>query len=372
METTTFGGARYFVTFIDDFSRKKEYWGEAVVTAAYIINRSPTRVLSDITPEELWSKGKPDLSHMKIFGCKAMVLIPKECRRKLDAKSRELIFVGYCDGIKGYRFMDPKTKKVITSREAVFLEETIKRNKIDKEIDDESNYNKHNIKKKHLSLSKTVSLPMSETDTEDCGNTSNQNDKSIKVVNVEESQGDLSLLSQDNTDSDDSTYSPGRFVDAEAHNMVLRSACRKETYEKDNVCDENYPASFVCNAEATMSILDNDPQSLSEALQSTNSDKWIEAMNEEYQSLLSNNTWTLVDKPKNNMILACKWIFKTKTDQNGQILRYKARLVVKGCQQKKGIHYNEIYAPVIRYSSMRYMMGLAIKYNLKLHTNGCG
>lgn len=91
------------------------------VTAAHIINRSPTRSLSDITPEEVWSGKPPDLSHMKIFGCKAMVHIPKECRQKLDAKSRELIFVGYSEGIKGYRFINPHSKKAITSRDVVYF-----------------------------------------------------------------------------------------------------------------------------------------------------------------------------------------------------------------------------------------------------------
>ena len=62
------------------------FWAEAVATAAYIINRSPTRALFDVTPHEVWTGKKPNLSHMRIFGCSAMVHIPKENRTKLDHK----------------------------------------------------------------------------------------------------------------------------------------------------------------------------------------------------------------------------------------------------------------------------------------------
>ncbi|GBP89948.1 Retrovirus-related Pol polyprotein from transposon TNT 1-94 [Eumeta japonica] len=104
----------------------KNYWAEAVTTAAYIINRSPTHALSDITPHEVWTGQKPDLSNIRIFGCPAMVHIPKEKRQKLDMKSRQLIFVGYSECTKGYRFMDPKTNKAVISRDVHFLEENIK------------------------------------------------------------------------------------------------------------------------------------------------------------------------------------------------------------------------------------------------------
>lgn len=84
---------------------QKEYWAEAVAIAAYIINRSPTHAISDLTPEQLWTGLKPDLIHMRVFGCKVMARIPKTNRQKLDPKSRELIFLGYSDCTKGYRFI---------------------------------------------------------------------------------------------------------------------------------------------------------------------------------------------------------------------------------------------------------------------------
>lgn len=128
------------------------------------------------------------------------------------------------------------------------------------------------------------------------------------------------------------------------------------------------PLTFICiNAECTMSILDTDPQSTIEAFQSVDAEKWKQAMEEEYHSLIKNNTWTLVDIPKNKTIIPCKWVYKTKTDENDIIARYKARLVIKGYKQTKRVDYHETYAPVVRYSSIRYLIGVAAKYNMKIH-----
>ena len=72
-----------------------DLWAEAIATAVYLKNRSPTKALSDVTPEEAWIGQKPNLRHLRIFGCRALVKVPDSRRRKWDAKSQEYIFVGY-------------------------------------------------------------------------------------------------------------------------------------------------------------------------------------------------------------------------------------------------------------------------------------
>ena len=107
---------------IFDAELHKSYWAEAVNMAIHIINRSVSSVLVDKTPEEVWTGIKVDLSHLKIFGSPVMVHIPKQRRSKWDSKSKKLIFVGYDDNIKGYRCIDPATKKLVISRDVVFHE----------------------------------------------------------------------------------------------------------------------------------------------------------------------------------------------------------------------------------------------------------
>ena len=100
----------------------KSFWAEAVAAATYLINRSPTKG-HPLTPEEAWSGRKPDLSHVRVFGAKAMAHIPKCKRKKWDVKSREAILVGFDEETKAYRLYHPSTRDVFKSRDVVFIHE---------------------------------------------------------------------------------------------------------------------------------------------------------------------------------------------------------------------------------------------------------
>ncbi|UYV73820.1 hypothetical protein LAZ67_11001021 [Cordylochernes scorpioides] len=90
-------------------------------------------------------------------------------------------------------------------------------------------------------------------------------------------------------------------------------------------------------------------------------------MEEEFDSLIENKTWELVDPPKNRNIIGTKWVFKTKCNSDGSVERHKARLVAKGYSQQYGIDYEETFAPVVRQSTIRMFLALAVEYNLILH-----
>lgn len=82
---------------LTDAKLPKKFWAEAVSTAAYLSNRSPKRCLGGKTPEELWTGKKPDLSTLRVFGCKAMVYVPNMKRLKMDPSARPAIMLGYCE-----------------------------------------------------------------------------------------------------------------------------------------------------------------------------------------------------------------------------------------------------------------------------------
>ncbi|XP_010496878.1 PREDICTED: uncharacterized protein LOC104773906 [Camelina sativa] len=100
----------------------RRYWGDAVMTACYLINRTPTKVLNDLSPFEVLNKFKPSLDHLRVFGCVCFVLVPGEQRSKLDAKSTKCMFVGYSTTQKGYKCYDPATSRLYVSRDVRFLE----------------------------------------------------------------------------------------------------------------------------------------------------------------------------------------------------------------------------------------------------------
>ena len=84
------------------------------------------------------------------------------------------------------------------------------------------------------------------------------------------------------------------------------------------------------------------------------------------RSLLENHTYDLVKLPKEKKALKNKWVYKLKTENNSSQQRYKARLVVKGFSQKKGIDFEEIFSPVVKMSSIRVVLGLAARLNLEV------
>ncbi|KAG6578218.1 Copia protein [Phytophthora cinnamomi] len=100
----------------------KTFWAEAAMTAIYIKNRLPSPKSPDKTPFEIVYKSKPNVKHMRIFGCKAYVLTPKEKRLKWDPKAREGIFMGYEERSKAYRVYDIEAGQVVISRDVTFDE----------------------------------------------------------------------------------------------------------------------------------------------------------------------------------------------------------------------------------------------------------
>jgi hypothetical protein len=90
-------------------------------------------------------------------------------------------------------------------------------------------------------------------------------------------------------------------------------------------------------------------------------------MTEEYQSIIKNDVWEIVPKPKSKDVVSSKWLFKIKHDVDGSIQKYKARFVARGFSQKEGIDYEETFAPVARYTSIRTIIALTAKMKWKLH-----
>ena len=96
---------------------------------------------------------------------------------------------------------------------------------------------------------------------------------------------------------------------------------------------------FLQEHEFDIGAVEDDPINFRQALESSKSQEWIDAMNEEIKSIKDNDVWDLVLLPEGVKPIGCKWIFKTKRDSKGDVERYKARLVAKGYTQKEGIDY---------------------------------
>lgn len=112
-------------SMLKDKNLPTKFWAEAVATAVYVMNRSPTRAIEGKTPYEAWFGRRPNVSHLRIFGSIAFAHVPSELRRKLDDKSFKCIFIGYSEVTKGYRLLNPITNKMVVSRDVIFKEDDV-------------------------------------------------------------------------------------------------------------------------------------------------------------------------------------------------------------------------------------------------------
>ena len=102
-----------------------------------------------------------------------------------------------------------------------------------------------------------------------------------------------------------------------------------------------------------MLIVDqSEPTSYQEAINSSDSKKWLEAMKSKMQSMYDNQVWTLIDPTDGLKTIGCKWVFKKKTDVDGNVHSFKVRLVIKGFKQTHGIDYDETFSPITMLKSI--------------------
>ena len=296
-----------------DADLEKKYWAEAVNTANYLQNILPTKAATK-TPHELWTSRKPDVKNLHIFGCKAYVFVHKEQRKKLDNKANKMIFVGYSEESKGYRFLDKTTSCIKISRDVVFLDkhpEETQNNRIYSEIE-------FSISDKPQEMDEEENVQQSE-------NESNEEHLSI--------------------DSDSSEDQPPEPTPETQRRQSQRS--------NRGVPPDRYMAT------TKLAKGDHEPSSIQEALSGLDKEEWKKAINEELESLIRNGTWDIVPKPTGRDVITCKWVFKIKRNAEGDIERYKARLVARGFSQKYGVDYDEVFAPVVRQTTFRTLLTVA-------------
>jgi hypothetical protein len=105
-------------------------------------------------------------------------------------------------------------------------------------------------------------------------------------------------------------------------------------------------------------LLEKEPTCFEESIQKK---EWVDAMTKEYQSIINNDVWEIVPRPKNKDVVSSKWLYKIKHVVDGSIEKYKTRFVAHGFSQKEVIDYEEMFSPVARYTSIRTIIALAAK-----------
>ena len=279
------------------------FWGYALETAAFTLNRAPSKSV-ETTPYELWFGKRPNLSFLKIWGCDAYV--KKLQPNKLESESDKCVFVGYPKETIGYSFYNKTEGKVFVAKTGVFLEKEF--------------------------LAKGLSGRTIELDEVNGTEQDEQSSAAPEVVPEVATAPEAPAPPSVEVPVIEPSIEPRR--SGRIRNQIQRF-------------------------EDEVLLLDNDePTTYKEAMMGPDSVKWLNAMKSEIESMYENQVWNLVDPPEGSKPIECKWSFKKKTDADGNITVYKAWLVAKGFRQIQGIDYEETFSPVAMLKSVRILLAI--------------
>uniref|UniRef100_A0A2N9FQZ7 Integrase catalytic domain-containing protein n=1 Tax=Fagus sylvatica TaxID=28930 RepID=A0A2N9FQZ7_FAGSY len=337
VRTPSKGGAQYFMSFIDDYSRKawvyflknkSEAFAKFKIWKAEVENQTGRKIKCLRTDNGTEYRDGDFLKFCKEHGIKRHFIVRKtpqqngvaerlnrtitetarclrlnaelpkifwaeavdmacEDRSKLDPKSKKCIFLGFKKGVKGYKLWDPVAQKVVISRDVVFDEKWSLMN---------------------WSLSQMRNLTV----------------------------------------------------------MIKNRIAPDQDRPKHN---KRPPVRYGFEDLVSYALLTSseDPSTFQEAIENSEKDKWMEAIVEENEFLSKNKTWELTELPKRKKPIGCKWVFKKKevvSEKEGE--RFKAGLVAKGYSQRHGIDYDEVFSPVVKHTSIRVVLALVAHQDLEL------
>ena len=317
---------------------KSKLWAEAVNTASHIRNRLYTSACNfeGKTPYEVVLKKKPDLSYIRMFGCKAFVHIPKEKRAgksKFEDRARIGILVGFTHG-NAYKVYFPDLNKFQISKDVTFDEScSILPSDTNATVEDND----------------SVEFFILGGDSE--------LQESIEADRADKPPND------NGQEHEDPTELTPEEQEAVTHYPVLRRSTRVR-----RAVDRFTPdCAFALVAQNLLGNREAMTQcSFEEAASSKDSDQWFEAMQEEINAMETKKVWRLCKRPHNYKPVKNQWVYDRKRDKQWRTTRYRARLVAKGFTQKHGIDYNEVFAPVAKYTTLRLLLALAAEQDYEL------
>ncbi|KAG7593249.1 Retrotransposon Copia-like N-terminal [Arabidopsis thaliana x Arabidopsis arenosa] len=298
------------------------FWGDCILTAVFLINRTPSQLLSNKTPYEILTGTTPQYSDLKTFGCLCYASTSPKQRNKFQPRSKACLFLGYPSGYKGYKLMDLESNSVFISRNVIFHEEV---------------------------------FPLAKDQ---------QSDASLKFFTPMDPVSPGNIVKH--TLPSSNTSLPSQISDLPSQ-ISSQRAKKPPAHLKDYHCyssssDIPYPISSSISysqlSPTHLSYINNItkipiPHNFKEAHESK---EWCEAVDKEIGAMESTNTWEIATLPPGKKPVGCKWVFTLKFLADGSLERYKARLVAKGYTQKEGLDYTETFSPVAKMATIKLLL----------------
>lgn len=359
-------------------------WGEAVRTVAFVRNLKPAKGINGKSPAELLTGKIFDLDFLRVWGCKALVYIPEDKRSgKLAPRAIEGIFIGY-ENSATYRFL--VNGKLMLSSAAQFFEEEKGKISSESQLDlvipdllvepgvkenagehedsiggmelstpnterEEINFNSEKVTNRNT-LEETSECEMIQGEENTCPErlSSVCEDKDGNMDHQLEETGRNQMVTHDDIANKESAGADAN----QSYNLRERKAV---DYKK---------IAMGLKVRKVTEELPDEFSGYMEAMERPDAKLWKIAIEEELRSLCENETWETSQLPIGRKALQSKWVFKVKRDGNGNVDRYKARLVIKGFQQRKGLDFSEVFSPVVSKPAIRVILTVAAIKDLEI------
>jgi hypothetical protein len=385
-----------------DSGLPKVFWPYAAHAAIYIKNRVlKVRGHPGKTPYELWTGKALNLGNMRVWGRECWVHLSNE-KDKLNSRAEKGIFIGYTEGFDQYLVLLPDRRRIVKATNPDFKDEGSNSCKPDNDMqlggvvepgnfddfddfDDESSSSEdedENVGENEILPSSSPNPPAAASEAAPAPTPTNSTEKgrrkrtqkpAITAPIIEGKRiSKLSTRGEEYAASKD-FFEPKRrtrrnpAVEAVSQNEAANLIVEPNKFESSEAAELIYEIALAAKEESNPGQIPL-PKTLQEAINHPiYGPKWKEAVEKELAGLASFNTWKLVKKIPGMPIISCKWVFLVKYGTDGRPERFKARLVARGFTQQFGVDYEDTFAPVIRFDSLRVLLALAAKFGWIIH-----
>ncbi|XP_021771703.1 uncharacterized protein LOC110735827 [Chenopodium quinoa] len=406
------------------------FWGECVLGAVCLINRTPSHLLANKTPYEILFGKEPNFDELRVFGSLCFVHNQKAKGVKFAPRSRKCVFVGYPHGKKGWKLYDLEKGEIFVSRNVKFHENEFPfeldnaSNATQVDTDDISNHNagvdldfldvlEHILevgedaltlgthdnldRRSPATHSPYRSSPTAAPASQAAGASDRRHIAAPSTSHIPPTVPTAPVIGhRPDSSSEAAPESPSSSVTLEldrglrerhpsgwhrgyiAHTISILSPSTSQS-SWSTPCSSGTPYSltnfvnydkFSLRHRAFIAAVDTvvEPRNFKEAMQD---EGWREAMQKEISALEDNETWIMEELPAGKKALGCRWVYKVKLNFDGTIEKLKARLFIFGNHLVEGIDYIETFAPVAKMVTIPAFLAVAAAKKLGIAPNGC-
>ena len=385
-------------------------WGHAILHAAALLKIRPTSYHS-YSPIQIITGNEPNISHLRIFGCVVYVPITPPHRTKMGPQRRMGIYVGY-ESPSIIKHLEPSTGNLFTARFAdchfdesnfptlggdnaqlkkeiswkipldisdprtkqseLEVQRIVHLQRIANQLPDAFN-DAAKVTKSYIAAANApakINLPEGKMPSanepmarQKRGRPLGSKDKNPRkkwIVQTSD-QKPKEVIDKDTSPEEDDIPEDSTIIETSFNYITSGKSWNRKEIEIDNIFAYNVAIDVMINDE------DPEPKSVDECRKRDDWPKWKEAIQSELNSLNKRNVFgPIVQTPENVKPVGYRWVFVRKTNDNNEIVRYKARLVAQGFSQRPGIDFEETYSPVMDGITFRYLVSLAVRENLEI------